>query len=147
MDKTATQLFRDLMRLAEHVGGRGVRGDKIKTMVRAEFRKHSGEKDPEKVEQLLGTARSALTNYLVMDNLAREGKLPKVSFEPPVGSARGGARGASRSAAGAGRPVAPSAAMASRPAAPGGDVPKRSASSAARRRRRRLPVWRGTARK
>jgi hypothetical protein len=71
MGKTTRGIYRDCMRLVEHVAARTVKADKIKYMVRASFRTNMGEKDPDKVEQLRANAVQALSTYLTHHGITR----------------------------------------------------------------------------
>ncbi|OQS03060.1 rab proteins geranylgeranyltransferase component A, partial [Thraustotheca clavata] len=56
------------MRLAKHIGGNSRKGEAIRAMLRAEFRKSMHETDETVIENLKANAVRGLSNYLVLAN-------------------------------------------------------------------------------
>eukprot|EP00953_Heterococcus_sp_UTEX-ZZ885_P023575 12949-Heterococcus_DN1.PRE.1 len=57
-----SQLYRDCLRLANHVGGRSPKGEAMRKMIGLEFRKNATERDAKKIEDLkVNTATMALS--------------------------------------------------------------------------------------
>ncbi|EQC35394.1 hypothetical protein SDRG_07104 [Saprolegnia diclina VS20] len=75
VSRSSLQLYRDCLRLAKHIGGNSRKGEAIRTMLRAEFRKSMHETDELKIENLKANAVRGLSNYLVLANSSKDGKL------------------------------------------------------------------------
>lgn len=52
MFKTVPQVYRDCLRLIDHIGGQSRKADVMRKLVAREFRAHSEEKDEKKIEHL-----------------------------------------------------------------------------------------------
>jgi hypothetical protein len=72
--RTVGQLFRDCLRLVNHVSGKSVKGANLRRIVGEEFRKNAKVKDPEHVDRLKGNAIRALSNYLMLTSLSKDNK-------------------------------------------------------------------------
>mmetsp|Transcript_711 Transcript_711/g.916 ORF Transcript_711/g.916 Transcript_711/m.916 type:complete len:110 (+) Transcript_711:165-494(+) len=68
VQRTTLQLYRDCLRLVQHIAGKSRKGDAIRSIVRTEFRKNTEVKDPQKIEELKANAVRALSNYLVLQS-------------------------------------------------------------------------------
>eukprot|EP00611_Tribonema_gayanum_P009975 TRINITY_DN19888_c0_g1_i1.p3 TRINITY_DN19888_c0_g1~~TRINITY_DN19888_c0_g1_i1.p3 ORF type:complete len:107 (-),score=17.31 TRINITY_DN19888_c0_g1_i1:448-768(-) len=75
VQRTSRQLYRDCLRLANHVGGRSAKGDAMRKMISTEFRKHIGETDPARVAILKAAAVRGLSNYFLHESASRDAKL------------------------------------------------------------------------
>jgi len=64
--RTVGQLFRDCLRLVNHVSGRSAKGQNLRRIVGGEFRKNMKEEDPGRIDALKGNAMRALSNYLMV---------------------------------------------------------------------------------
>lgn len=53
------------MRLTYHIAARSAKGDAMRAIARAEFRKNAGEKDPAKIVEQKEAAMRAISNYVV----------------------------------------------------------------------------------
>jgi len=64
--RTVGHLFRDCLRLVNHISGHSAKGANLRRIVGGEFRKNMKEEDPERIEALKGNAIRALSNYLMV---------------------------------------------------------------------------------
>jgi len=71
MHKTVPQVYRDCLRLIDHLAGRSRKGDHMRTLVARQFRKHADVKDLDRIEVLKRNAMSGLANYLTMESLGK----------------------------------------------------------------------------
>jgi len=62
---TTTKLYRDCLRLARHLAGETKKGDKMREMIRMQFRAGAAETDEGKIEMLKFAAVRGLSNYMV----------------------------------------------------------------------------------
>ena len=76
--RSTAELYRDCLRLVNHIAGLSAKGASLRRIVQAEFRKNAHVKD-EKVEQLRGNAVRALSNYLVLESMSKDDALNKVA--------------------------------------------------------------------
>jgi len=71
--RTSKQLFRDSLRLSQHIAGKNSpKGRQLVHMIRSEFKKNMNEIDPVKIEALKGAAIRALATYLMMESSAKD---------------------------------------------------------------------------
>lgn len=70
------KLYRDCLRLAEHVGSKGGNTHAIKKQIQLQFRKNAGEADPDKIIEQKEAAVRGLSNYMFVEaqRMAQEGK-------------------------------------------------------------------------
>ena len=61
---STTKLYRDCLRLARHLAGESRKGDKMREMIRAQFRAGASETDEAKIEVLKFAAVRGLSNYM-----------------------------------------------------------------------------------
>ena len=73
--KSVPELYRDLMRLCQYVGGSSAKGDALRGSVRAEFRKNAGETDEDAIEAQKFAAIRAMSNYLLLSSSSSDDKL------------------------------------------------------------------------
>ena len=73
--KTVPELYRDLLRLCQYVGGSSAKGDALRSTVRSEFRRNAGETDPETIEVQKFSAIRAMSNYLLLSSTGSDEKL------------------------------------------------------------------------
>ena len=59
------RLYRDVLRLTFHVAARSPKGEAMRAIARAEFRKHAKESDPARIVELKDAAIRAISNYVV----------------------------------------------------------------------------------
>ena len=76
--RTTAELYRDCLRLVNHIAGRSTKGASLRRIVLSEFRKNADVKG-DKVEQLKGNAVRALSNYLVMNSMSKDNNLNQVA--------------------------------------------------------------------
>jgi len=74
-DLPVTKLYRDLFRLAYHIGGLSRKGDNIRAGIRAQFRNNAHVDDQEEILVLKQRAVTALQNYLLYDSACNDPKL------------------------------------------------------------------------
>jgi hypothetical protein len=72
--RTVGQLFRDCIRLVNHIAGKSAKGDNLRKIVGNEFRKNAGLKDPDQIASHKGNAMRALSNYLMLESLSKDKK-------------------------------------------------------------------------
>ena len=72
--KNTTNLYRDCLRLVNHIAGNSKKGQNLRQMVGREFRKNMGEKDEKVIEGMKSNAIKALANYLMMESLSKDSK-------------------------------------------------------------------------
>jgi hypothetical protein len=71
--KTVPQLFRDCLRLVNHVAGKdSAKSINIRKIVGGEFRKNKDEKNADVIDGLRGNAVRALSNYLMLSSLSKD---------------------------------------------------------------------------
>jgi len=76
--RTSIQLFRDSLRLAQHIAGKNSpKGRQLIQMIRTEFKKNMTELDPVKVDALKGAAIRGLATYLMMESSAKDERFQK----------------------------------------------------------------------
>lgn len=61
---STTKLYRDCLRLARHLAGESRKGDKMREMIRVQFRAGASETDEAKIEVLKFAAVRGLSNYM-----------------------------------------------------------------------------------
>lgn len=74
MERTTLALYRDCLRLANHLGGNSAKGQQLRKIAREAFRRNLNESDPKRIEKLRSDAMRALSNYLLMKTLKRKAK-------------------------------------------------------------------------
>lgn len=77
--RTTAELYRDCLRLVNHIAGHSVKGSSLRRIVQVEFRKNAHVEDEKVVEQLRGNAVRALSNYLVLESMSKDETLNKVA--------------------------------------------------------------------
>jgi hypothetical protein len=77
ISRSAPQLYRDCLRLVQHIAGKSKKGDSIRKIVRQEFKKNSGLTDHTQIEHLKSHAVRGLANYLMIESTAKDAKLQK----------------------------------------------------------------------
>ena len=77
--RTSAELYRDCLRLVNHIAGHSAKGASLRKIVQSEFRKNALVKDEKVVEQLRGNAVRALSNYLVMESMYKDDNLNHVA--------------------------------------------------------------------
>lgn len=66
-EASVQQLYRDLFKVANKIGAKSAKGDQLRTMIRAEFRKNMDIADDNKIRELKLSAVNIIRNYLVHD--------------------------------------------------------------------------------
>ena len=78
--RTSIQLFRDALRLANHIAGKSSpKGRQLVSIIRAEFKKNKDENDVAKIEAHKGAAIRGLATYLMMESSSRDERFTKNS--------------------------------------------------------------------
>lgn len=77
ISRSTAHLYRDCLRLVQHIAGKSKKGDNIRNVVRGEFRKNVKLEDPAQIENLKSGAVRALTNYLMIQSISKDQKLQK----------------------------------------------------------------------
>eukprot|EP00566_Odontella_aurita_P024054 CAMPEP_0113572100 /NCGR_PEP_ID=MMETSP0015_2-20120614/25913_1 /TAXON_ID=2838 /ORGANISM="Odontella" /LENGTH=102 /DNA_ID=CAMNT_0000475107 /DNA_START=205 /DNA_END=510 /DNA_ORIENTATION=- /assembly_acc=CAM_ASM_000160 len=78
VQRTALQLYRDLLRLIEHVApGTSPKAIALRATVRAQFDANRSETDVGRVEAHKASAVRALSNYMLYESGAKDKKLGK----------------------------------------------------------------------
>ena len=78
IQKTSLQLYRDCLRLVNHVApGNSAKSVAMRAMVRTEFVKNRNEKDEAKLESQKAAAVRALSNYMLYESGTKDAKLGK----------------------------------------------------------------------
>lgn len=78
MQRTALQLYRDCIRLVNHIApGSSPKGLALRSVVKLEFSKNKNEKDEDKIESLKAGAIRALSNYMLYESGGKDEKLGK----------------------------------------------------------------------
>ena len=72
--RTTPQLFRDCLRLVNHIAGKSKKGEQLRRIVGGEFRRNSKVEDAEKVSQLKSNAIRALANYLMLESASKDSR-------------------------------------------------------------------------
>ena len=71
--KSVPALFRDCLRLVNHVAGKnGAKSVNIKKIVGGEFRKNMQVTDAATIDALRGNAVRALSNYLMLSSMSKD---------------------------------------------------------------------------
>jgi len=70
--RSSPQLFRDCLRLVNHIAGKSKKGTQLTQIVRGEFRRNAKETDPARIESLKSNAIRALANYLMIESSSRD---------------------------------------------------------------------------
>jgi hypothetical protein len=81
VSRTTPQLYRDCLRLVEHIAGRSKKGQALKSLIRTEFRKNLQLTDLVVVENLKSNAIRGLANYLMMESANKDQRLKSVAAE------------------------------------------------------------------
>lgn len=72
VSRTVPQLYRDLLRLAHHVGGSSAKGSQLRAIIKGEFLKNRAVEDPAVIDALKANAVRALSNYLVFESMSKD---------------------------------------------------------------------------
>ena len=73
--RKTTQLYRDCLRLIQHVAGRSAKGVSLRVIVRNEFKKNAHIKDNAIIDNLKSNAIRGLANYLMLESASKDTKL------------------------------------------------------------------------
>lgn len=79
VSKSSPQLYRDCLRLVNHIAGRSSKGRKLRTIVRGEFKRNSVQTDPVVIEGLKSNAIKALANYLMLESAQKDPRFKMTS--------------------------------------------------------------------
>eukprot|EP00904_Undaria_pinnatifida_P001910 jgi/Undpi1/1171/HiC_scaffold_10.g04633.m1 len=63
VERSATRLYRDCLRLVDHIASKSPKGQQLRLILRTEFRKNVDETDPAKIKQLKGK-KLQIWNYI-----------------------------------------------------------------------------------
>lgn len=77
ISRTTPQLYRDCLRLVQHIAGKSKKGENIRQIVRREFQKNAELTDPVKIDQLKSNAVRGLANYLMIESTSKDAKFQK----------------------------------------------------------------------
>lgn len=77
ISRSTPQLYRDCLRLVQHIAGKSKKGDTIRTIVRREFQKNAKLEDPAMIDQLKSNAIRGLANYLMIESTNKDARLQK----------------------------------------------------------------------
>lgn len=72
LSRTSTQLYRDCLRLVNHVAGKSKKGYQLRRIVGGEFRKNAKVTDSDQITLLKTNAIRALANYLMIESTSRD---------------------------------------------------------------------------
>ncbi|CAM9293713.1 unnamed protein product [Scytosiphon promiscuus] len=75
--ENCSQLYRDCLRLVDHIASKSPKGQQLRLILRNEFKKNMSETDPVKIEALKGGAIRGLSNYLVHESGSNDPQLKK----------------------------------------------------------------------
>jgi hypothetical protein len=75
--KTTVQLYRDCLRLANHIGSNSPKGRVLKSSIRSSFKANKFETNVESIERMKSNAVRALANYMLAESGLRDSKLKK----------------------------------------------------------------------
>jgi hypothetical protein len=77
ISRTSPQLFRDCLRLVNHIAGKSKKGVLLRKIVKSEFMKNSKIEDPVRIENLKSNAIRGLANYLMIESASKDERLQK----------------------------------------------------------------------
>eukprot|EP00903_Cladosiphon_okamuranus_P008251 g7942.t1 len=77
VERSATRLYRDCLRLVDHIASKSPKGQQLRLILRTEFKKNMAETDPVKIAALKGNAIRGLSNYLVHESGSTDPQLKK----------------------------------------------------------------------
>eukprot|EP00471_Norrisiella_sphaerica_P010448 CAMPEP_0184495370 /NCGR_PEP_ID=MMETSP0113_2-20130426/31098_1 /TAXON_ID=91329 /ORGANISM="Norrisiella sphaerica, Strain BC52" /LENGTH=202 /DNA_ID=CAMNT_0026881527 /DNA_START=72 /DNA_END=680 /DNA_ORIENTATION=+ len=86
MYKTSLEIYRDLVRLVNHIGARTPKGEVLMNTIRSEFRANKHVTDQDRIAELQEDARRALSNYLISDSLTKMRKRKDIEGDVRDGS-------------------------------------------------------------
>ena len=72
--RTSTQLFRDCLRLIQHIAGNSAKSKQLRVIVRGEFKRNARVTDPSTIDNLKSNAIRALSNYMMMESANKDAK-------------------------------------------------------------------------
>lgn len=72
VSRTIPQLYRDCLRLVEHIAGKSAKAQKLRGIIGNEFRKNAHITDPLMIEGLKSGAIRGLSNYLMMESSSKD---------------------------------------------------------------------------
>ena len=75
VSRTTPQLYRDCLRLVQHIAGKSKKGQNLRSIVRAEFRKNMKQTDPAIIDNLKSNAIRGLANYLMIESTGKDKRL------------------------------------------------------------------------
>ena len=75
ISRKTPQLYRDCLRLVQHIAGKSAKGNQLRLIVRNEFKKNAHVEDPQVVENLKCNAIRGLSNYLMLQSFNKDSKL------------------------------------------------------------------------
>ena len=70
--RSVGQLYRDCLRLVNHIAGKSSKGANLKKIVVSEFRRNAGLKEQDQIDATKGNAMRALSNYLMLQSLSKD---------------------------------------------------------------------------
>lgn len=74
VSRGATQLYRDCLRLVQHIAGKSKKGQQLKKIVGSEFRKNAKLEDLVRIDALKANAIRGLANYLMLESASKDEK-------------------------------------------------------------------------
>lgn len=77
--RTSPQLFRDCLRLVNHIAGKSKKGVALRKIVKGEFVKNAKVGDPVRIDALKSNAIRALANYLMMESANKDKKFQNIA--------------------------------------------------------------------
>jgi hypothetical protein len=84
IQRTTIEIFRDCLRLINHVGGKSDKAGAIRFHVRSEFKKNMREADPLKISIQKDCAIQGLSNYLVAHHMSKLTTRESVHRQAPI---------------------------------------------------------------
>jgi len=88
ISRTSPQLYRDCLRLIDHIAGKSAKGRSLRALIGKEFKKSSGISDPQIIEGMKSNAIRGLSNYLMMESSNKDARLKSHSNSFNSGVAR-----------------------------------------------------------
>ncbi|CAM9614588.1 unnamed protein product [Discosporangium mesarthrocarpum] len=75
IQRTSLQLYRDCLRLVDHIAAKSAKGQQLRHILRGEFEKNRDVKDQDKIDQLKGNAIRGLSNYFLHESSSNDPRL------------------------------------------------------------------------
>ncbi len=73
--RSSPQLYRDCLRLVNHIAGKSKKGNQLRKIVKTEFLKNAKVDDSAKIETLKSNAIRGLANYLMIESTNKDQRL------------------------------------------------------------------------